>query len=617
LETDPCIYSQVHDIPTPELFSPSREQIERRVSKAKERWKTPLDDVTQVQFPRETERTYNVVGVAQHLVTGQDQRNSLEQIEVHRTDIPEPRGPPRSPPPRPIISQLSPSVYSRNTDGMSILPNDSVISFHGKDGLDRHHDEGSAVILTSQSIRSYVVGTPSPRRPDSACSSRDWKAWLSHEVSSMEFTSQEDLKIDEQFLTSSGKHRGNDTRTSHTDQDDTTVILRPSCDSIIPEIDQATPTADVAQPYWTTDATPPMTKLENHRPVATPVLEKSQSRMDTFKEMTSDNTPLDLEQVQRSRLKRPGSTPLLSTYHPSSMPSHTSSPSQSLAETPRSSMMNDRFPFINTGRRSSSNSAKSSHMSKSPPESIAHSLKSTKASPSIRIYSDLSAPSQRPTSQRMRNSAPLRNEAAHTSKENLTPPSINGDKRTSKPQISPSVLKSRARSLQPLSSMALNRSTTNIGHDTSKIPVLDQPKHVLGPNASPSRPRVRAIVRPASPEKLSRRPKSAFDLRTTRTPLSRPVSEIRRSPLHLKASTDSLALTREPSPGQESRAIDCILEEGERSGSITPSQRMANRFLRQRKSTGVLDSRKSTSILESGKLRGGLRLVREDTSAFL
>jgi hypothetical protein len=588
------------------------------VSKAKERWKTPLDDVAQLQFPRETERTYNVASFAQHLVAGYDQRKSLEQVEVHRTDIPEPTGPPRSPPPRPIMSPLSPSVYSRNTDGMSILPNDSVMSFQGQDALERHHDEGSAVILTSQSIRSYVVGTPSPRRPDSACSSRDWKAWLSHEVSSMEFTSQEDLKIDEQFLTPSEKYRRDATHTSHTEQDDTTVILRPSCDTIIPELYQATPTTIVAKRKESTDDTTPTIRPGDRAPTATPLLETSLPHIDTFKGVTPDNTPPNSERLQRSRLKRPGSTPLLSRYRPSLTSNHASSPVQPLVDTPRSSMMNDRFPFINTDRRSSSNSARSSRSSKTPPESDASSHKSTKPSPSIRIYSDLSAPATRPTSDRLRNSAPMRSETPQASKENLTPPSVDGNKRTSKPQIPALRLKSRTKSLQPLSSMALNRSTTNIGPYTSNIPDLGHAKHTPTPISSPPRPRVRAVVRPASPEKLSRCPKSAFDLRgATRTALPRPASEVRRPTLHIKASTDSLALSREPSPGQESRAIDSILEEGERSGSITPGQRMADRFLRQRKSTGVLESRKSTGLPESGRLRGGLRLVREDTPAFL
>jgi hypothetical protein len=68
-------------------------------------------------------------------------------------------------------------------------------------------------------------------------------------------------------------------------------------------------------------------------------------------------------------------------------------------------------------------------------------------------------------------------------------------------------------------------------------------------------------------------------------------------------------MNKEPSPGAEQRSIDGIFEDGERSGSITPGQRMADTFLRERKSTGVLP--------DSGRLRGHMKLIREDTPAFL
>jgi hypothetical protein len=69
-------------------------------------------------------------------------------------------------------------------------------------------------------------------------------------------------------------------------------------------------------------------------------------------------------------------------------------------------------------------------------------------------------------------------------------------------------------------------------------------------------------------------------------------------------------MTKEPSPGAEQRSIDSIFEGGERSGSITPGQRMADTFLRERKSTGFL--------LDSGQpRRGHMKLIREDTPAFL
>lgn len=70
-------------------------------------------------------------------------------------------------------------------------------------------------------------------------------------------------------------------------------------------------------------------------------------------------------------------------------------------------------------------------------------------------------------------------------------------------------------------------------------------------------------------------------------------------------------MSKEPNPDSIAvgRVIDTVLD-GERSGSVTPGQRMAERFLKQRKSTPALEG-------SAGKLRGRLVLVREDTPAFL
>ena len=600
--------SLVHQEHPTTTFSPSAAQIEKRVERAKDRWKTPLDDAEKLHFPRETSRTYNVANLTQRVVSDETTRTITEQVEIRSNGASALAEPP-TPLPRPVMSPLSPSVYSRNTDGISILPNDSVMSFNAPDNLERQHNGGSAVILTSGSVRSFTVGTPSPRRPDSPRFSRDWKAWLSHEVSSMEFTSQEDLKIHERYMTPSGKRQREVTRTSHTEQDDTTVILRPSCDTVTVPGDPDTLTAN------NNDIAPEVSDeghaISDGRAAPSPpqpaVLEKSQSHTDTFKEVTPDNTPPAVAHDQARRFSpQPGSTPILNRPRVPSLHSHASSASQPLVDTPISARMNERFPYIVSTRRSSNNSSRSSRQSKSPPDSIASSHKSHKATPGSRIYSDLSVPHTNQISRRLPNKASKRTDAQSKSKENLTPPSTGVSKR---PSISPLPgIASRPKTVQPLTSVALNRSTTNIAQYATNIAESKHSKHNSSPAATPPRVRVRATVRSISPEKLARRPKSAFDLRGVRTSLPRPNSELRRPALQLKASTSSLALHKEPSPGTEDRVIDSILEDGERSGSVTPGQRMADRFLRERKSTGVL---------ESGKLRGGMRLVREDTPAFL
>jgi hypothetical protein len=609
-----CTRSTGQDGPI-DVSSPSAAQIEKRVEKARNRWKTPLDDVENLQFPRETNRTYNVANFTHQEESHGKSRRSIDHIEILRTDEPASPKSPASPSPRLVKSPLSPSIYSRNTDGISILPNDSVISLSGQDEFEQHHNGGSAVILTSQSVRSYVIGTPPPRRPDSSRSSRDWKAWLSHEVASMETASQEDLRIRGSYIMPSQTQPTDTVHTPHSDDaelDDTTVILRTSCDTVTPRAYEESPTSKSST---CTEALPKtQAGFDEESPTITKlsVLEKSQSHTDTFKEVSPSNTPPTGNHAQvRHNSSGRESTPLSSGQQLMSTPNHDSSVSQSSISTPKSARMNERFPFLNAGQRSSSNSAKSSRLSTSSPASTASSLRSIRATPIPGGQSDLSAIPPRLESQCMPSTSMARSAAQNKSKENATPLSPGGSKTNLRPRISPLGLSSRPKSLQPISSATLNRSTANVSQyvpDIPDIPDIKHSKHDSSPAATPSRPRLRATLRPLSCEKLDGRPKSAFDLRATKGSLPRPTFELRNPALKLKTSTSPLALSREPSPGVEGRVIDSILANGERSGSITPGQRMADRFLRERKSTG---------ILESVKRRGGLRLVREDTPAFL
>lgn len=600
-----------------QVCSPSPTQIEKRVERAKDRWKTPLDDVEQLQFPRETNRTHNVSNFAQKAVSYRASNKSIEQCDIASLDSNEEgkaqyqakcTDSPVSPGPRSIVSPLSPSVYSRNTDGISLLPNDSIISFTGHEHLDHEREEGSALILTSQSVRSYVVGTPSPTRPDSTRTSRDWKAWLSHEVSSMEFTSQEDLRIHNRFMTASGADYHNVVRTSQTDNDDPTVILRQSYDLPTPRVEHATgATNEYSEALIRERISSDSKEQLNTAQFTRSALQKSDCLPGAVDERTIQYTPPTVATAQSCQdCERLESMPPLSDQHSPATPDHVSTASQPLVETPNSARMNDRFPFIETARRSSNNSVRSAQ-SRSPPESASSSLKSIKATSDPRIYSDISAPVSNRVPQRFRDSVPKGSEPQHRSKENVTPPSILDDKGR-RPSISPSYPVSRPSSLQPLSFTALKLNTSNTSRTMIDLPATTSTKRGSSPVATPPRPRIRATIRPTSSDKLNRRPKSAFDLRGAPTPKPRPASELRRPAIHIKSPSTSLAGNKEPSPGTEDRVIDSILENDERSGSTTPGQRMADRFLRERKSTGVL---------ERGKLRGGLRLVREDTPAFL
>jgi hypothetical protein len=66
-------------------------------------------------------------------------------------------------------------------------------------------------------------------------------------------------------------------------------------------------------------------------------------------------------------------------------------------------------------------------------------------------------------------------------------------------------------------------------------------------------------------------------------------TDLKRPLRHVKTSSSTLALNKEPSPGAESLGIDCVLDDEDpkeclasRGGSMTPGQRMAERFLRER-----------------------------------
>jgi hypothetical protein len=607
-----------------QMFTPSASQIERRVERAKDRWKTPLEEAEHLQFPRETDRTYDVTTFEQH--TYDIPQPSIEQNERPRPGTPtigernfhRPPTSPKasaSPAPRATTIQLSPSIYSRNTDGVSILPNDSVMSFGGSSALERAHNGGSAVILTSQSVRSYVVGTPSPQRPGSTRTSRDWRAWLSHEVSGIELASQDDLRIHEQYATPSRIHRHDSIRTSHTDHDDTTVVLRESCDNTTPRPDVepsvATDMTHVAQAQNAHNVNEPQINGPGKSTLYASTLEKSSANRSIVSQEVGDAQPPEAS-------PRLDSASLLSKQQAPSTPHRNLSTSQPVPETPKSSQMNERFPFLDIGRRSSSNSLSSRH-SRSPTDSIASakSLKSPKTTPNPKIYSNISAPATNETSQRVPTTALKRSDAQLKRKENITPPSLRGK---NKPNASPLSLSNRLMTQQPLSSSTLNRSTTHVAQTAAKAPENDHARQQSSPAATPLRPRIRATIRPISPEKLARRPRSAFDLRgangvgrhnaaALNIASPRPRSELCEPALHVKTSSSSLAASKEPSPEAVDRVIDSIIGV-ERSGSITPGQRMADRFLKERKSTTALEG-------SAGKLRGGLKLVREDTPAFL
>ncbi|KAI4945090.1 hypothetical protein J4E91_008067 [Alternaria rosae] len=611
-----------------QMFTPTASQIEKRVERAKERWKTPLDEAGHLQFPRETDRTYDVATFVQR--TGENTKSAVqheEQVETTSRGIADQylRRLPVSP--RVSVSQashtamtpMSPSIYSRNTDGVSILPNDSVMSFGGPGEAERSHDGGSAVVSTSQSIRSYVVGTPSPHRREPTRTSRDWRAWLSHEISGMEFTSQEDLRIHDRFTTPLKKVGPDSSRMSHTEHEDTTVVLKGSLDVITPR-PYAEDTSDKTEP--TVDRVEDLKRFHNDGANVA----RSDAKQSSSHTGTRDGTHTPLLQIGDPRKliehPQPESKFLSNKQHLLPTPEDHASGTLSAFETPELPSRNDRFSFLNTGRRSSSNSLVSPHVeSLTNTKSPVRTQTSPKSTPGSKGTNSTSAPATNETTQRVPITTLKRSPAR---KENVTPPSIRSQKN---PAVSPLGLSTRPNSQQLLCTPRRDSPSTNVHTLETPSPKKNASSAEM---TTPLRPRIRAILRPMSPEKLARRPRSAFDLRGTNntgrptvidldnySPL--PGSELRRPALTLKNSTSSLAMSKEPHPETRvsvGRGIESVLDGGReaRDGSVTPGQRMAEKFLRQRKSENALSPGGSAG---KQSLRGGLVLVREDTPAFL
>lgn len=103
-----------------------------------------------------------------------------------------------------VLKFVSPSIYSRNTGGQSPSSNDSAISLV----CGENDGTGTAVIITSHPVKSYALGASRAHtRTQSGKSSKEWKAWLSKEVSELEVETQEDITINDEFLSKGSGHR--------------------------------------------------------------------------------------------------------------------------------------------------------------------------------------------------------------------------------------------------------------------------------------------------------------------------------------------------------------------------------------------------------------------------
>lgn len=669
--------SHDHRKQTLQVFCPSAAQIETRKEKSDGRWKAHLEDIEKPQFPRETYRTYDVKNFA-------EDRSSLKISSTSITRTKDCSGlfgntnassgitsPCRlksrfaSPPEPPISMCLSPSVYSRDTDGISIGRNGSFISLGNPDGVACTINSGSAIIQTSQSVRSYVLGTPSPQRLDSTRNSRDWKAWLSREVSGIESISQEDITICKHYATSTSSDKVIESRTLDIDHDNATVMLRNSGGTLNPTQTENTPpiavhSTDCEQGYGTRLEKGQSAFLaSNAEPVLIQKIHLTSMELDTA---------ADPKIAARTQTGAEG-TPKL--QHIPSTPCRQWYVKATEHDVSNLARMNERFPYINRPRRSSNYSADSSHHSKSPTDSIVsiHSAQSTKVTSSSQVHSRIPVTKSKETpSPRASHTALKRSDARCKRKENVTPSSVRGH---GKPEASsPAMVCPGTPASQPLTTITIhqkhvNSTSHNAKKDNYSTSVLGSVEFRGGEgeggvSETIIRPRIRASLRPLSPEKLARRPRSAFDLRsrgdgllntlTSSPTVSRsqttllktdippparcsplvqyPVSSELHSP---SASCDPFVQAKEPSPtSSPQRVIESVIEDADaeweyaedKGEGMTPGQRLADRFLKGRKSAGVLDVGATGAVTGAAVAavtlkRGGWRLTREDTPAFL
>ncbi|EUC43342.1 hypothetical protein COCMIDRAFT_101104 [Bipolaris oryzae ATCC 44560] len=559
-------------------FIPSASLIERRVEKTRDRWIAQLGEAGNFQFPRETDKTYDVTtAVVQPHKTPDASTEHIEKAEDRNHAIvnqspQQPQITPKaiaSPQPKIIMTPMSPSIYSRNTDGISINQNDSIMSFDGPGQLGQSQNAGSAVISTSQSVRSYVVGTPSPQRQAAAHTSRDWKAWLSHEISGMELSSQEDLSIIGQYNTLSKDESPDFTHTQNNDVNEFTSNThtndRMSLKLENPNISLRANVGDDIGGGTTNhqdyDGLPKTSNFDDPRNI--------------FDMGITTNS-----QVNQNPLFQPAS--VVTKPHPvPTSESHALSPAD--FEMPRQFSKDSHLTVIDTGRCSSSDSL-ASRCSKSPTDSMTalNFPKSSKFPPRLASRSTFPFPCSDDTFEPI-SITPLKIRRTQLkAKENLTPQTYRREKETTPPP--------RPNMQQSLSPTTFNRSPPKLDQQNTKSPGSDLNQWQPIPTSPPLRPRIRVIARPISPEKLARRPKSAFDLRS-------PNNFVRIPAVHITPPPAS--------PPKPTSLFDANV-----TRSDTPGHRMAENFLRQRNSTTALGGC-------AGKHRGGMVLVREDTPAFL
>lgn len=310
---------------------PSSLQIAKRLDKVDDAWNGPLDEgtppfsqprTTPHAMPREDtfanfrrrspagDKALPSTPNARELTAQPGERSDLrEQIASD------------------ILNVVSPSIYSRNTNGQSPGSNDSSISLV----CGENDGTGTAVIITSHPVKSYALGSGRVHtRIQSGKSSKEWKAWLSKEVSELEVQSRQDITIGNEFFRKRSAHHSEHA----TDQGGRASSSQDAQNDSVP-------------PKAATSSSPPESARR-------PVLEERPSNL------MNDRFPM---LPTRPRARREPTPPKdveaasVTTLEPSKacIPGKLLRPK---LEDRSSSQMNDRFPMLFTGRKSSKENTK-------------------------------------------------------------------------------------------------------------------------------------------------------------------------------------------------------------------------------------------------------------------
>ncbi|KAF2492697.1 hypothetical protein BU16DRAFT_620042 [Lophium mytilinum] len=613
--------------PPPHAMIPTADQIASRVEKSKSRWKTPLEDDKEhfPFFPKSTRRTYTVSTFARK--TFPFRHSNKHPTPSPKQDVEQEENFTLTPlNPRDLLSPLSPSVYSQASDDRSLRMNDSAVSLAKSEADHR----GTAVIINSGAVKSYTLGTPQarPRAVNaSARSSKDWKNWLTKEVAELELLPQEDITIQDRY-TNPGHRR------EHAD------ILD------VPDFSIGGPG------NGTHTLLSPATR--QRRPTMGESSESGPSRPASG-EHSSTQTG------QRRGTPGEGSSSRASNNFPSSTGQQR--PVRPTLDERPSSRMNERFPFIETGRKTSSQSSNSrTNASRRSPEADTPSSRAT-PTPDSRVYTRYDPPPSDADARygpKTRVTDDGKDEKEESEKENAL------QRLSAKSLCIPPRGISRPQSLQPLRPCVWNRSHSSLAHYTTTAEEKNY-RHSMPP-VTPPLPRARPHLKSSS---VSSRPKSAFDLRgkysPTRTFVFPPgapsehvarstahaISHVRRKPItgralegetlkailagpysspspsmmppspisklwltrDLNASPSQSSLRYEPPPSPERARL---MEDDEREGSVrsvgsvlecpgtpTAGQRLAEKFLRAR-TVGVEGLKSDAIRTERRDLEGSL-----------